>query len=105
MVAGYIVKYVSILTSYMIFVYYIKHNLVGIFQRRGYGLSFTADAQEEPYVQCIHHTLGDEHCNCAVQNVFTLKRWILKNNSLESTSDSFYVNTGDDNVFYEVDYD
>ena len=61
--------------------------------------------QEEQYVQCPHHTLGDEHCNCAVQNVFTLKRWILKNNSLKSTSDSFYVNTGDDNAVDEVDYD
>ena len=54
------------------------------------------------------HTLGDEHCNCAVQNVFTLKKWILNNNSnsLKSTSDSFYVNTGDDNnAVDEVDND
>ena len=52
--------------------------------------------------------MGDEHCNGAVQNVFTLKKWILNNNSnsLESTSDSFYVNTGDDdNAVDEVDYD
>ena len=62
--------------------------------------------QEEPYVQCTRHTLGNERCNCAVQNVFTLKKWLLNSSRLVSSIDSGYVSGGEnDNAVDEVDYD
>ena len=61
-IAGYIIKCVSILTSYMIFVYFIKHNLKfcsKIFNVEDMGCpSLQTLNQEEPYVQCTNHTLG-----------------------------------------------